>query len=134
MQDLPLQRIEILTQVDLKNKSIWELLGSTASELGEVSDELLIEEKSFGNANKTGGGEGSQIEAVDLTICALSLYFARGGTVEKLSAIMNSKLDKWEKKQNDSRSKSPQRLRSRTSLSKKPAAKLQPKSKRVVRP
>jgi len=72
------RRIEELTGIDLQNKSIFELYASLCEEVGELSRELKIEERSFGNAHKA-PDEGSEIESVDVAICALALYFARGG-------------------------------------------------------
>lgn len=90
--------IEELTHVDCKNKTIFELLGSTTEELGELSRELLIEEKSFGNNYKT-VDEGSKAESIDLSICALAIFFARGGTKKEFIEIANKKLAKWKSNQ-----------------------------------
>jgi hypothetical protein len=87
-------RIKEATTEELKKKTIWEIFASAAEELGEVSQELSIEEESWGNGNKK-VKEGSQVESVDLVICAMSLFFARGGTIEKLVDIGNKKMDKW---------------------------------------
>ena len=94
------RRIEELTGIDLQNKSIFELYASLCEEVGELSRELKIEERSFGNAHKA-PDEGSEIESVDVAICALALYFARGGKIEDLEEVMSSKLDKWERSQNE---------------------------------
>ena len=96
-----LKRIEDATEKDLENKSIWHLFGSAAEELGELSAEMMIEDNVFGHAHKQ-VDEGSKAEAVDLTICALALFFARGGTVKELVDIGHRKLDKWEKSQTES--------------------------------
>ena len=98
MNQIP--RIQTLTEIDLQNKSIFELYASLGEEVGELSRELKIEERSFGNTHKA-PDEGSKIEAVDVAICALALYFARGGKLEELEGIMESKLDKWERSQNE---------------------------------
>ncbi len=97
-----LNRIEDATEKDLENKSIWHLFGSAAEELGELSDEMMIEDNVYGHADKQ-VDEGSKAEAVDLTICALALFFGRGGTVKELVEIGHRKLDKWEKSQKESK-------------------------------
>ena len=86
--------IKQLTNIDLKNKSIFELLASTAEEFGELSRELKIENKTFGNDHKV-GDEGSKIEAVDLLICAAAIYFGVGGSIQELPDILDKKLLKW---------------------------------------
>ncbi len=96
-----LLRIKTLAKNDLANKSIFALFASAAEELGELATELQIEENSFGNTYKK-IDEGSKAESVDLTICALAIFFARGGTDGELVEIMNRKLDKWQKNQNGS--------------------------------
>jgi hypothetical protein len=87
--------VEELTHIDCSKKTIFELMTSTSEELGELSREILIEEKSFGNNYKS-VDEGSKAESVDLTICALAIFFARGGTVDEFVEIANKKLSKWE--------------------------------------
>lgn len=90
-----LQKTKKLTQIDIKNKSIFELTMSAVEELGEFSRELKIEEKTFGNTYKK-PDEGTKKEAVDLVISALALYFARGGKISELATNMKEKLKKWE--------------------------------------
>ncbi len=97
-----MDRIADATEKDLENKTIWHLFGSAAEELGELSAEMMIEDNVFGHGDKK-VDEGSKAEAVDLTICALALFFARGGTVKELIDIGHSKLDKWEKSQKESK-------------------------------
>jgi len=93
------QRIKTLALKDLSNKDIFQLFASAAEELGELSRELLIEEKVFGNTYKP-GDEGSRTEAVDLAICALAIFYGRNGSDEELTTILHHKLDKWESKYN----------------------------------
>lgn len=95
-----LKRIQEATQIDLKHKSIWELFASAVEELGEVSQELTIEEKTFGHNHKK-IKEGSKVESVDLLICALAMFFAKGGTIEQLVEIGNLKMDKWKETQDE---------------------------------
>lgn len=92
-----LLNIKSLTEIDLKRKSVFELLASMGEEVGEFSRELKIEERTYGNEYKKPGDENSRDEAVDMIICALSLYFARNGNTGDLGAMINKKLAKWEK-------------------------------------
>jgi len=93
-----MQYVARLTSLDLKKKTIFALLASTISELGELADAINIEEASFGNAHKE-VEEPSQVEAIDLMICSLALYFGRGGTADQIAIIMTRKLKKWESQQ-----------------------------------
>lgn len=95
-------RIDELTKIDMQHKSKSELLQSAVEELGELARELNIEGRVFGNTYKEAGADGTQMESVDLAICALALYFACGGDAESLGKRINAKLDKWESKQNES--------------------------------
>lgn len=97
-----IHRIAEMTKVDLKHKTTAELFQSAAEELGELARELNIEGKVFGNENKEAGSDGSQMESVDLAICAIAMYCARGGDPTLLGEKMNDKLDKWQRKQNES--------------------------------
>jgi len=92
-----LDRIHTLAETDLRSKSIFELFASAAEELGELSRELLVEEKTFGNTYKR-ADEGSRAEAVDLAICALAIYYGRGGDHTELNQILRRKIDKWDNK------------------------------------
>lgn len=42
--------------------------------------------------------ESSLVEAVDLIICSLSLFFANGGKIDDLCNIGQEKLNKWEER------------------------------------
>lgn len=87
--------IKSLTEIDLEHKSVFELLASMGEEVGEFSRELKIEERTYGNTYKKHGDESSRDEAVNMIVCALSLYFARNGSIGELSIMINKKLDKW---------------------------------------
>lgn len=95
-------RIDELTKIDMQHKTKSELLQSAVEELGELARELNIEGRVFGNTYKEAGADGTQMESVDLAICALALYFACGGDAQFLGERINAKLDKWEEKQNES--------------------------------
>lgn len=71
-----LNKIKILTLIDLENKSGLELFASVAEEYGELARELKIEEKTFGNTYKI-PDEGTKGESVDLFICAICMAFAQ---------------------------------------------------------
>lgn len=90
-----LTRTRDITLKDLSKKNVFHLLASTTEELGEFSRELKIEQKVHGNTYKK-PDEGTKAEAVDLIICALSLFYACGGTNAQMLNIMEKKLDKWE--------------------------------------
>lgn len=90
------ERIKRLSLDELAKDGIYEMLASGTEELGELARAIQIEEKRLGKAHKK-LDESSQIEAIDSVITSLSIYFARGGTIEQIVSIMNTKLDKWEK-------------------------------------
>ena len=91
------ERIGLATVKDLEHKGPQGLFVSTATEFGEVAQELAIEEAVFGHTHKQ-VGEGVFGESVDLAICALSLHIMRGGTVESFIDYANKKMAKWEAK------------------------------------
>lgn len=95
-----LLRIQDITANDMRRKSIQDLFLSAAEELGEVAKEMAIEQRVYGHEDER-LGEGVSGESVDLFICALALYFASGGSVEKLVAYATVKLDKWERAQRE---------------------------------
>jgi hypothetical protein len=98
---IELERIKTLTDIDLQNKSISDMVLSALEELGEFSREVKIEEGVFGNQHKEPGKDGSRGEAIDVTIMALALYYARGGSLEGLASGLKKKLDKWQRNQNE---------------------------------
>lgn len=91
-----MERTRRLSVDDLSHqKTIFHFLASMISELGEFAGELKIEEKVPGHGHRT-VDEGTLGEGVDTVICALALYFGRGGTVEHLVEYGHKKLTKWE--------------------------------------
>lgn len=88
--------------IDMVYKNIFQLLASCTSELGELTDELLIKYRVFGTLNKK-PDEGPRAEAVDLVISALAIYYAESAqeglnddkAQEELVEIMDKKLSKW---------------------------------------
>ena len=90
-----LQRVASITSADLnKNHSIDLLFANTVEELGEYAAAKTVEK---GVKNKK-LKESSTVEAVDLIICSLSLFFASGGTLQDLCKIGQEKLNKWEER------------------------------------
>lgn len=86
-------RVKDITAADLaKNHSEDALFLNTVEELGEYAAAKTVERGIKDKDLK----ESSLVEAVDLIICSLSLFFLNGGTVEDLCKIGNHKLNKWE--------------------------------------
>lgn len=92
-----LDRVRLCTDKDVRvGKDVWHMLAAMNSELGEFTKDLRVEEKVPGHEDKT-TEEGTLGEGVDVVICALALYFIRGGTISHLFQYGNVKLDKWER-------------------------------------
>jgi hypothetical protein len=90
-----LYRVALITQSDLdKNHSVDLLFANTVEELGEYAAARTVEK----GVKKKKLKESSTVEAVDLIICSLSLFFANGGTMEDLCNIGQEKLNKWEER------------------------------------
>lgn len=68
------------------------LLRNTMEELGEYSAALTIESGIKQKPLK----ESSRQEAIDVIICALSLFYASGGENKELAEYGMTKLNKWE--------------------------------------
>jgi NTP pyrophosphatase (non-canonical NTP hydrolase) len=89
------ERARDVTLNDLKSGHGFDtLFRNTTEELGEVAAAVSIED---GEKFKP-LPEPSKVECVDLVICALSLFFARGGQVDELRKIADTKLPKWEQR------------------------------------
>ena len=67
------------------------LIRNTAEEFGEYCAAVTISEGIKIKPLK----ESPKQEAVDLIICALSLFYAEGGTDEELASYGMTKLQKW---------------------------------------
>lgn len=90
-----LNRTQQITLQDLKtNNSIELLVNHAVEELGEFAAANTVES----GYKKKELKESAKVEAVDLVICALSLFFAKGGTIEELATIGHEKLNKWEQR------------------------------------
>lgn len=83
-----LKKIEHLSHFDETD----DLVKSLLEELGETSTAILVED---GKKERV-LDEPSSSECVDVVICALALYFKRGGKRHDLQYVMEMKLDKWE--------------------------------------
>jgi hypothetical protein len=88
-------RTAVITQQDLDmNHSEDLLFKNTVEELGEYAAAKTVEN----GIKKKKLKESSLIEAVDLVICSLSLFFANGGKIDDLHKIGQEKLNKWEER------------------------------------
>jgi NTP pyrophosphatase (non-canonical NTP hydrolase) len=96
---------EQVVKTDLENKSVTQLFTGLVEEVGELARELNIEDAIFGNHNKTPGKDGSQMEAIDVMLSGLAMYFARGGDSASVGQKLQAKLDKWKNKQQEALSK-----------------------------
>jgi hypothetical protein len=82
-----------VTHDDLANgKTIDTLIRNTVEELGEFCNAVAVED---GYKDKR-LVESSLFEAGDTVICALSLFFGRGGTIPQLIEVIAQKLPKWD--------------------------------------
>ena len=81
------------TKIDMLSPNVVNrLFINTVEEVGELAAAITVE---AGLKPHKILKEDAKTEAVDVMICALSVFFALGGTVEEISKIGNSKLDKW---------------------------------------
>lgn len=100
-----LEEIRHLTNEDMLNKNIFEMLAKLTEEVGELSQELQIEESVYGNSHKK-IDEGSIGESIDVIIMGLVMYYARRQAKETgtdkmtndLVDLISKKLNKWRKK------------------------------------
>ena len=89
-----LNRILELTASAIESgDSIEDMLMSTTEELGEVAACISAEK----GRKKKDLKEDSKVESIDVVICALSIYFAKGGKIEDIAKVGIAKLQKWEK-------------------------------------
>ena len=94
-----MNKVALATKDDLSiGETVDGLLRNTMEELGEYAAALTIES---GRKNKN-LKESSQQEAIDVIICALSLFYASGGKNKTLVEYGAKKLDKWRKRIDDS--------------------------------
>lgn len=82
-----------------EKKSLLERMVKLQEEVGELAQEVLIDQKSSGSGHKSAGVDGVLGEAVDVTLVALSIFFKHGGTIQQLEEISTAKWTKWAKHQ-----------------------------------
>jgi NTP pyrophosphatase (non-canonical NTP hydrolase) len=93
-----LSQVKSATLRDLeKNHDINLLFKNLVEEVGEFAKALTIEQ----GLKKKPLDESSMHEAVDVIICALAIFYARGGTDEELTSYGLKKLCKWNDRLND---------------------------------
>lgn len=96
-----LERLKGLTNLQLQDsqEDVYTIVAHLCEELGEFCTAICIEDGSTVKGYKK-ISESSSEEAIDVMICALSAYYARGGKTEDISSILSKKLTKWENKIN----------------------------------
>ena len=94
-----LERIRVLSEKQLEDpdENVYTILAHTNEELGEFCTAICVEDGSNVKGYKT-LDESSEHEAIDVIICALSLYYSRGGKTKDLHKTITKKLNKWESK------------------------------------
>lgn len=93
------KKIKKLTKIQLEHEDSYKILAHLVEELGETSSAMCIEDGGVGKDYKELPKETSAQEAVDIIVCAVSLFYARGGTKKQFLSIIENKLGKWEKNQ-----------------------------------
>lgn len=87
-----LHNVQATTDLDMQlHGGTDDLIRNTGEEFGEYCAAVTIE---IGRKKKE-LREPSKMEAVDLILCAFSLYFASGGTPLEFEADARAKLAKW---------------------------------------
>lgn len=98
MSSLPiLDLIEKLSKQEIK--TLLQRTVKLQEEVGELAQEILIHEKASGSQHKDAGADGILGECADVTLVALSIFFAAGGTAAQLSETLERKSEKWAKHQ-----------------------------------
>jgi hypothetical protein len=94
-----IKRIEAVTAKEMLDPMGESYLYKCAGEeLGEYARATLIED----SVKTKKLDESSKEEAIDVIICAYSLFFARGGTISELLPLLDKKLGKWESRADES--------------------------------
>lgn len=84
---------QLTAMAEHSGDTVEDMLVSTTEELGEVAACISAEK----GRKKKELKEDSKTESIDLVICALSIYFAKGGDPEDIAKIGLDKLNKWQK-------------------------------------
>lgn len=89
-----IQRTMWATEEIKDSRTLSDILAYTMSELGELTDEVLVVE---GKSTKRAGEDGVVGEAVDAIICLLDMIHAADSTVteQQIERIIARKMEKW---------------------------------------
>jgi NTP pyrophosphatase (non-canonical NTP hydrolase) len=82
---------ELTSEAFAQGDTVEDMLLSTTEELGEVAACISAEK----GRKKKDLKEDTKIECIDVVICALSIYFAKGGKIEDIADVGIAKLQKW---------------------------------------
>lgn len=74
--------------------SKWDILAAINGELGEFCQAVRVEDRDPLYKGKS-IRESSRTEMLDVMLCCVEMYIARGGTLEELEAAAPVKLAKW---------------------------------------
>ena len=86
------KKIKELTTLDIQIYGKDNIFHCLVEEVGEYSAARIIER----GIKKKPLRESAKIEAVDVVIMALSIYFAEGGLISELAGTAEQKMKKWE--------------------------------------
>jgi NTP pyrophosphatase (non-canonical NTP hydrolase) len=92
---MDLKQIQQLSVSEKKN--LLERTIKLQEETGELAEQVLIAQNSSGSQYKETTKDAIKIEAADVMLVALSIFFLEGGTSEELEAILGEKAAKWKK-------------------------------------
>jgi len=72
---------ELVKRLSLKeSKTLLQRMVKLQEEVGELAQEVLINQKVSGSQHKTEGKDGVKGECVDVILVALSIYLSEGGS------------------------------------------------------
>jgi NTP pyrophosphatase (non-canonical NTP hydrolase) len=92
--------LENIKRISLKEKkTLTERMLKLQEELGELAQEILINQNASGFAHKKSGQDGIIGESIDVILVALSIYFIAGGDINTLNEKLDKKCQKWQEKQ-----------------------------------
>ena len=80
-------------------KTLLQRMVKLQEEVGELAQEVLIDQKASGSQHKSEGPDGIKGECVDIILVALSIYFSQGGNEVDFEKHAEQKCLKWEKHQ-----------------------------------
>lgn len=81
-------------QLTVKKRNLYSILASLMSEIGELSEEIAIEN---GHSYKSKGADGVVGEAIDVIVTALDLITVANPelTEQQITEMARHKVDKW---------------------------------------